>query len=238
MLITSLKSTFSLATLVTLLTLQSVSAQTTTPIARRDSPLTAVTDGNEVLTKLMQGNQRYVSGAAIAPDRTSATKAATAESQRPMAIILSCADSRVAPEIFLDQGVGDLFVVRVAGNILTTEGQASIEYAVAVLGAPLILVLGHENCGAVDAAIKAYEKGATFPGEIGSLVDHIEPAVAITSATKSPVPLHDAIETNVTYVMDQCKVAGQILPKAIAGGKLVVAGGVYNLKTGKVELLK
>lgn len=205
--------------------------------ALRDSPLKHVTDADDVLEVLMQGNQRFVSGAAEASGRDAERLMATSNAQRPLAIVLSCADSRVAPEILFDQGVGDLFVVRVAGNTLTPDGLASIEYAVAVLETPLLFVLGHEGCGAVDAAIKAYEQGASFPGVIDQLVDKIEPAVAIASVRGTPVGLSTAVHTNVAYVSEKSELAGTVLSKAIAGDKLEVVGGVYDLATGKVTLV-
>lgn len=186
----------------------------------------------------MEGNERYVAGEGQAPDRSTAAFAATASAQRPLAIVLSCSDSRVAPELFLDQGVGDLFVVRVAGNVLTPDGQASMEYAVAVLEAPLLLVLGHENCGAVSAAIQSYEQNATFPGTIGNLVAKIEPAVAIASADEQSVTLPVAIRANVRYCMAESALAGTVLSKAIAEKRLTVAGGVYDVKTGRVTLVE
>ncbi|WP_194499999.1 carbonic anhydrase [Cerasicoccus arenae] len=208
----------------------SVSAQT-----RRETTLTNI-DGAAALKQLMDGNERFTKGEEKNPDRDKAARAKTATSQRPMAIVLSCSDSRVAPEILFDAGVGDLFVVRVAGNTLTLEGQASMEYAVAVLGCPLVIVLGHESCGAVDAGIQAYKDNATFPGRIDSLLDSIEPAVAIASA-KGPVTMEHAIDENVAYATQSVKMAGTILSKAVAEGKLTVVGGVYHLDSGKVEIL-
>lgn len=210
----------------------------TEPPLRRDTLLTPVDDAGLVLKKLMQGNERYANGNTIAPDRHADARDTTAASQRPIAIILSCADSRVAPEILFDQGIGDLFVVRVAGNTLTPDGQASMEYAVAVLGTPLLFVLGHEGCGAVDAALKAYEQGATFPGEIDDLVDLIEPAIAIASAEQSPVPLSEAVEENVDYVVEKTEIAGTVLSRAVAEGKLKIVGGVYDLDSGKVTIVE
>ena len=231
-------SRFSPVTLLTTLLVLATSAVHAQDQARRDSRLTPADDASTVLTKLVQGNERYVSGQKLTPDRGSDARSQTTASQRPKAIILSCADSRVSPEVLFDQGVGDLFVVRIAGNTLTTYGLASMEYAVAVLDSPLIVVLGHENCGAVHAAMKAYEEDASFPGEIDELVGLIEPAVAIASAKQSPVDLHDAVETNVELVVDQLLVSGTVLTRAYAEGKLGVVGGVYNLATGKVEFVK
>ncbi|WP_309384905.1 carbonic anhydrase [Cerasicoccus frondis] len=213
-------------------TTQATHAQTD----RRDSTLTVI-DGPTALHQLLDGNARFMKGEKINPDRDKAARAKVAANQRPMAIILSCSDSRVAPEILFDAGVGDLFVIRLAGNTLTREGQASMEYAVAVLECQLIMVLGHEKCGAVDAGIKAYRDSATFPGSIDTLLDNIEPAVAIASADGDPT-LEKAIDENVRVAAQQIKLAGKILPRAVAEGKLTVVGGVYHLESGQVELLK
>ncbi len=221
-----------LAALITLLTTQPTFAQN----ARRDTTLTVI-DGDTALKQLMDGNARFVKGEKLNPDRGKAARAKVTASQRPMAIILSCADSRVAPEILFDAGVGDLFVIRLAGNTLTTEGQASMEYAVAVLQCKLIMVLGHESCGAVDAGMKAYKDDASFPGTIDSLLDSIEPAVAIADAKHKPLTLEQAIDENVRYASKEVELAGTILSNAIASGDVKVVGGVYHLETGKVEIL-
>ncbi len=231
-------SGFSPATLLAFFLLLAAGTVHAQEQARRDTLLTPADDASTVFAKLIQGNERYVSGQKLAPDRGMDARSQTAVSQRPKAIILSCADSRVAPEVLFDQGVGDLFVVRIAGNTLTQYGLASMEYAVAVLDSPLIVVLGHENCGAVDAAMKSYEDNASFPGEIDHLVDLIEPAVAIASAKQTPVDLHDAVEANVELVVDQLCVSGTVLTRAHAEGKLGIVGGIYNLATGKVEFVK
>lgn len=217
--------------LVALLSAQPLFSQTD----RRDTTLTVI-DGETALQQLMAGNARYVKAEVENPDRDKAARAKVSTSQRPMAIILSCADSRVAPEIFFDAGIGDLFVIRLAGNTLTTEGLASMEYAVAVLKCQLIMVLGHESCGAVQAGISAYEDNASFPGSIDSLLDNIEPAVAIASAHGN-LTLENAIAENVRVTAKHVQLAGPILPRAIAEGNLKVVGGVYHLEDGKVELI-
>lgn len=226
-------------TLLTLLVLLAV--LTTAPLAaqsteRRDTILTVI-DGDTALKQLQDGNARFVLGEEINPDRDKAARTNTAASQRPMAIVLSCADSRVAPEILFDAGVGDLFVIRLAGNTLTKEGQASMEYAIAVLQCKLIVVLGHEQCGAVDAGLQAYRDGASFPGTIDTLLDRIEPAVAITDAN-GELTLEHAIDQNVHYAVQETKLAGVIISKAIASGDVKIVGGVYHLKNGKVEWLE
>ena len=135
----------------------------------------------EALKRLMAGNARYVAGVSRRHDFAH-EREALAGGQNPYAAILGCADSRIAPEYAFDSGRGDLFVCRVAGNFATDEVIASLEYAVSNLGAPLILVLGHDACGAVDAAIKSLDSGATLPGRLPSLVRGLAPAIKAAHA--------------------------------------------------------
>ena len=156
-------------------------------------------DPDSVLARLLEGNKRFVSGQLVHPGRRPEDFAALAEGQAPVAIIVGCADSRVAPELVFDQGVGDLFVVRVAGNIVSGAGptvKGSIEFAVAELGARLIMVLGHSQCGAVKAAIEHIDANDALPGSIRDLVDVIRPAVAAVRG-KPGDKLDNAIKANV-----------------------------------------
>ena len=183
----------------------------------------------------MRGNTRYVDGAMNSHDFI-AERPALVMGQNPFAGILSCADSRIAPEYAFDTGRGDLFVCRVAGNFANEDSIASFEYGVAVLGVPLILVLGHEACGAVDSTIKAVKEGATFPGHISSLVEALRPAVK--SSIGQPGSLLDnSIRKNVLLNVEKLKSAAPILSKAVEENKLRVAGGVYHLETGRVEIV-
>jgi carbonic anhydrase len=156
--------------------------------------------------------------------------------QNPYAAILSCADSRIAPEYAFDSGRGDLFVCRVAGNFANTETVASLEYAVAVLGTPLIFVLGHDSCGAVSAAIKSLKDGTTLPGHMPSLVTGIAPAVNAVSQRGGDT-LGNAIRQNVIDNVAKLSSATPILSAAVEQGKLKVAGGIYRLGDGKVEMV-
>jgi len=156
--------------------------------------------------------------------------------QNPFAGILGCADSRVGPEYAFDAGRGDLFVCRVAGNFADINSIASFEYAVAVLGTPLILVLGHTKCGAVDAAVKAVKDGKAFSGHIPSLVEAIAPAVKIAQDQPGDL-LENAIKQNVLLNVAKLKTTTPILSEAVEGGKLKVAGGLYSLETGRVTLI-
>lgn len=187
------------------------------------------------LKRLMEGNARYVEGVSRRHDFKHEREALVG-GQNPYASILSCADSRIAPEYAFDSGRGDLFVCRVAGNFASEETIASMEYSVAVLGAPLILVLGHERCGAVDATIKALKDDKQPPGHIPSLVSAIAPAVKAT-AQQSGDALDNATRQNVIDNVGKLKSAAPILNAAVEQGKLKVVGGIYRLATGRVDLL-
>ena len=154
--------------------------------------------------------------------------------------IISCADSRVAPEILFDVGKGDVFVVRVAGNVVSGAGaivKGSIEYAVAELNVPLIMVLGHSNCGAVKAAMAHLDAKDSLPGAINDLVELIKPAVE-QSKGESGDPLDSAIRKNVQIGVEKLKGLEPILATPVKEGKLKIVGGVYDLRTGKVTLVK
>ena len=187
----------------------------------------------DALKRLMEGNARY---AANTPNERdfSATRAARAQAQYPIAAILSCADSRVAPELVFDQAPGDLFVVRVAGNIVTPSLLASIEYGVRFLGAPLILVLGHSGCGAVDAAIKVLQTKAVLPGHLPELIGAIKPAVIVAEKTTSGNLLDNAIAENVRRQVTRLKTSPPIVQSAYKDKKIEIVGGVYDIATGKV----
>lgn len=187
------------------------------------------------LDRLMKGNQRYIRGTMRRHD-FSAERAALAGGQNPFAGILSCADSRIGPEYAFDTGRGDIFVCRVAGNFANPDTIASFEYAVAVLSTPLILVLGHQACGAVDSTIKQLKNGASFPGHIPSLTEALTPAVQAVDNQPGDL-LTNAIKQNVVLTIQKLQTAEPILSEAVNQKKLKVVGGVYNLKTGKVELV-
>jgi carbonic anhydrase len=187
------------------------------------------------LKRLMEGNARYVDGVTRRHDFKH-ERAALAGGQNPYAAILSCADSRIAPEYAFDSARGDLFVCRVAGNIAGNETIASLEYAVAVLNTPLILVLGHDSCGAVDATLKALKDDEPPPGHIPSLVEAIAPAAKAAMQQGGDV-LDNAIRQNVIDNVAKLKSAAPILNVAVEQGKLKVVGGIYRLTTGTVDLI-
>jgi carbonic anhydrase len=187
------------------------------------------------LKRLMEGNQRYVGGLARRHDFKH-EREALAGGQNPYAAILSCADSRIAPEYAFDTGRGDLFVCRVAGNFAAEETVASLEYAVAVLAVPLILVLGHDACGAVDATIKSLKDGKPLPGHMPSLVTALAPSVKAV-ADQPGNALDNAILQNVKDTVAKLKAATPILSDAVEQNKIKVVGGIYRLKDGKVDMV-
>jgi carbonic anhydrase len=187
------------------------------------------------LQRLQQGNARYVEGVSKRHDFTHEREALVG-GQNPYAAILSCADSRIAPEYAFDTGRGDLFVCRLAGNFANDEMIASLEYAVAVLGTPLILVLGHDSCGAVDAAIKSLKDDKALPGHMPSLVAAIAPAVKAASQQAGD-GLGNAIRQNVVDNVAKLRTATPILSAAVEQNKLKVVGGIYRLKDGSVDMV-
>ncbi|HSZ96635.1 MAG TPA: carbonic anhydrase [Bradyrhizobium sp.] len=187
------------------------------------------------LERLKRGNARYVEGVSLRHDFKH-EREALAGGQNPYAAVLSCADSRIAPEYAFDSGRGDLFVCRVAGNFANDESVASLEYAVAELGTPLILVLGHDACGAVSATIKSLKDNTTLPGHLPSLVEAIAPAVKAVSQQAGDT-LANAIRQNVIDNVGKLSTATPILSTAVEQNKLKVVGGIYRLKDGRVEMV-
>ena len=195
-----------------------------------------VISSDEALARLMEGNERYVSNKPNPADFAS-TRAALALGQNPYASILSCADSRISPELCFDAERGDLFVTRVAGNYVTPAILASLEYGAAVLQSPLIVVLGHTSCGAINAAIKAVKKDEDFPGHIQQLTSDLSPAVTAAMKTKPANLELAAVRENVLINVNKLRNATPILRRRVQNGQLKVVGGVYHLDTGRVELI-
>ena len=187
------------------------------------------------LDRLMKGNTRYVEGVAKRHD-FSHEREPLRTGQNPFAGVLSCADSRIAPEYCFDTARGDIFVCRVAGNFASDVMVASFEYAVQVLNTPLIMVLGHDACGAVDATMKSVKDGTTLPGHLPALVDAISPAVKAVEGEGGDM-LANAIRRNVMLNVEKLKAAGPILSAFVESKKLRVVGGIYKLASGRVELL-
>jgi carbonic anhydrase len=184
------------------------------------------------LQKLMEGNKRYVDFKRAYPDQDQVRLKVVAQAQHPFAVVLGCADSRVPPELLFDQGLGDLFVIRVAGNILDDGTLASIEFATAELGVPLVMVLGHQRCGAVKATLE----GGKVPGHISRLVEAIKPALEIAKDQPGD-KLDNAVRANIRMVVGQIKSSTPILADLAKKGKVNVVGARYDLDTGAVEML-
>jgi carbonic anhydrase len=206
--------------------------------AQGASPGPAGPPPDEVIRRLLDGNQRFVKGETTSPRRRPEDFRPLAEGQRPMAVIVGCADSRVSPELLFDQGVGDLFTVRLAGNVVSGAGppvKGSIEYGVAELGVSLIMVLGHSECGAVKAAIKHIDDKEPLPGAIGPLVNSIRPAVLKARGRPGDL-LDNAIRANVEIGVGVLQGLQPIVAPAIKRGQIKVVGAVYDLRTGGVTL--
>ncbi|WP_445172558.1 carbonic anhydrase [Microcoleus sp.] len=183
------------------------------------------------MQKLMDGNKRFVDRKRQSPNQDLSRLTEVAIAQKPFAAILGCADSRFPSEIIFDQGLGDLFVCRVAGNLATPEEIGSLEFGTLVLGAKVLVVVGHKRCGAVDATIK----GAQVPGQIGSLLEAIKPAVE-SSKDQAGDKLENASKANVLVQANKLK-ASPVISKLIEENKLKVVGGYYDLDTGRVTIL-
>lgn len=188
------------------------------------------------LQRLLDGNARYVTNTEINTDH-SAGRPQRALGQKPFAAIVSCADSRVAPELIFDQGPGELFIVRVAGNFISEEGLASLEYGAAVLGIQAILVLGHSSCGAVTSAIESVKNGTELPGHMPSLVEAIRPAVESVEGADPNDMVARVTAENARQNAVRARTAKPILAELRQSGKLGTAGGVYDIATGKVTFL-
>jgi len=184
------------------------------------------------LDELIAGNRRFTSGRTHSHRRDLAILQQMMEKQEPFAAVLSCADSRVPVEVVFDQTIGQLFVTRVAGNIVTAEIVASLEYAAAVLGTHTILVMGHSRCGAVTAAIQASNSGPAVPGQISALFPYIEPAVQ-----QAGPDVESTIRANVLLQAARLRESSPLLSTLIDDGKLKVAAGYFDIRSGAVTLL-
>ncbi|MFF5701147.1 carbonic anhydrase [Streptomyces sp. NPDC012794] len=185
---------------------------------------------------LMAGNKRFITGAPEHPNQDAARRTQTAPSQQPFAVLFGCSDSRLAAEIIFDRGLGDLFVVRTAGHVAGTEILGSIEFGVAVLNAPLVVVLGHDSCGAVAAACSALENGKTPGGFVRDVVERVTPSVLAARAAGRETAdeiLAEHIEHTVDLLLDRSRV----LAEAVAAGRLGVVGMSYRLADGSAQLV-
>jgi carbonic anhydrase len=187
---------------------------------------------DEALTRLIAGNQRFVRGSLIHPNQSPDRRLALSEGQTPFAAILGCADSRVPPDIIFDQGLGDLFVIRVAGNIVDNSVVGSLDFAVANLQVPLIMVLGHAKCGAVSATIT----GGDLHGHLSHIAQAIQPAVDSVRNQAGDL-IDNAIRANIRMVTAQLRNSEPILASRLASGQLKIMSAYYDLESGNVEIL-
>lgn len=185
---------------------------------------------DEVLNRLKEGNARFVADAPERQMQDNSRKSELTGGQSPWAIVLSCADSRVAPELAFDAGLGELFVCRVAGNVANTSSIASMEYAVAHLGTEIIVVMGHESCGAVGAAIAGGDNGHN----LNHLLAHITPALA---ASDSGAEVNDVVKTNAELTCRELVKRSSIIGDAVKDGKVKIVPAYYNLGTGAVDFI-
>ncbi|MEH2084913.1 MAG: carbonic anhydrase [Nostoc sp.] len=186
---------------------------------------------DKALQELLDGNERFAKRKRRNPDQSYSRLVEVAKGQKPFASILGCADSRVPSEIVFDQGLGDLFVCRIAGNIATTQQIGSLEFGSLVLGTKVIMVVGHERCGAVQAAIK----GAPVPGNIGSLLEAIKPSVE-SSKDKSGDMVETVCKANILAQIKRLQ-SSSVLSELIKAEKLKIVGGYYDLDTGEISLV-
>ena len=193
---------------------------------------------DEALAKLKQGNADFLADKQSTSPKDNQRRLEIARGQAPFAVLVGCSDSRVPPEVLFGAGLGELFIIRNAGNAVDTAALGSIEYGIAVLGAPLLVVLGHERCGAVDAALQVVKNNATFPGSIGRMVEPIIPAAlkaAQAPGIKDEDLLDAAVRENVRRVVERLRNSEPLLIDPIKAGKLKVVGARYDLDDGKVE---
>jgi carbonic anhydrase len=192
---------------------------------------------SEALQRLMDGNARYMRNQIDLKDFT-AGRAARALAQYPIAAILGCADARVAPELIFDRDPGELFVCRVAGNYMNVDILASLEYGIAVLGAPLVMVLGHTNCGAVKAVLQYEKDRKALPGHLQMMLDAVSPGVVEAIRQGPADQLDHAIEANVRYNAQRLRQAHPVIAKAVEEKRVEVVSAIYELATGQVRLLQ
>ena len=188
----------------------------------------------EALDRLIEGNRLFLADKLPPLPRNRKRRLEIAKTQTPFAILVSCSDSRVPPEALFGQGLGDLFIIRVAGNTISQEGLGSIEYAVAELGVPLVVVMGHERCGAVAAAVSVVRDGTNFPGAIGDMVQPILPA-AITTRDAKDDWVDAAVRQNVVNVVEKLKISGKLIEDPLEAGTLMIVGARYDLDDGSVD---
>lgn len=190
-------------------------------------------NGKDALSHLMEGNRRFVEGSSVRPNQTIERRIELVKGQAPEAIVVACSDSRVTPEILFDQGLGDIFVICIAGNVVDDMAIGSIEYAAAHLGTQLVMVLGHTGCGAVGATIA----GGEAEGHIGSIVEAIRPAMEKAKDIGGDLE-EETIKQNALMVAEKLRSSEPILKKLVNERKLLVQAAIYDIKTGIVNTIE
>ncbi|MET7274378.1 carbonic anhydrase [Streptomyces flaveolus] len=185
---------------------------------------------------LMAGNQRFVSGTPEHPNQDAARRTEIAPSQQPFAVLFGCSDSRLAAEIIFDRGLGDLFVVRTAGHVAGPEVLGSIEFGVEVLGCPLVVILGHDSCGAVGAACAALEDGVTPAGYVRDVVERVTPSVLAARAAGRAEP-EEILAEHIRHTADLLLDRSRVLADKVAAGRTAVVGLRYRLADGSAHLV-
>lgn len=184
---------------------------------------------------LKEGNERFVAGRPAHPSQSIECRAALAEGQQPIAVVFGCGDSRVAAEIIFDQGLGDMFVVRTAGHVIDFAVLGSIEFAVSVLGVPLIVVLGHDSCGAVKAAVSALDDGVVPGGYLRDVVERVTSSILL--GRRDGLSTVDEFEArHVNETVTQLKARSTVIAEGVAAGSLAIVGATYHLVDGRVTL--
>lgn len=194
---------------------------------------------SQALRLLQEGNDKFIMEAPFRTARTRERRIALARGQAPFCVLVGCSDSRVPPELLFGRDLGELFIVRNAGNTVDTAALGSIEYGVGVLGCPLVVVLGHESCGAVAAAIEVVQKNATFPGVIGEMIQPIIPAVlSVRDQGQGDALLDNAVKANARRVATRLKTQSPILQEAMRQDKLKIVAARYDLDDGVVDFFE
>lgn len=190
----------------------------------------------EALARLLDGNERWVNGVLEHPDRDQTRREFVAQTQEPFGSVLSCIDSRVPPELLFDTGLGDLYVMRTGGEAISPVGTASVEYGPLTTGTPLVVVLGHQRCGAVQSAYKSLRDDKPLPGSLQAIVQALRPAYDQAVREGGDDPVETMARAQVTLTAADLRANKELAP-LVRQGKLAVVGAYYSLDTGKVEVL-
>lgn len=191
---------------------------------------------HESLKKLVEGNQRFAQGKSTHPNRSEELRNTLLDGQNPYAVVISCSDSRVPVEIIFDVGLGDIFVIRTAGHVLSNETMGSLEYAVHDLGVKFVMIMGHDNCGAVKSALNAYQTKQNLTPNLKALLNHIYPVFKMMKKS-GKTTLDEAIKLNVEYQVKDLLKKDKYLAKQVKENKIMIVGAKYSLDTGLVEII-